>query len=111
VQNVTYSMQLKQAPDLYAKAQQATALLEDILKASAGRVTAEWDRIQDDQGLPAVSLRLADSTGARSAALAAWELEQRGQLRFRLYRIWDDLLRVRAEKQLEKLMEPASPGE
>ena len=99
--SVTYSDRASQGSAIL---QQATRQLEEILGRSAGLVKAEWDRREDARGRVLYTLRLSDWTGGVvSADFTPDELQSSSQVRYRLHRLWGDLLQERSQKQLEQL--------
>jgi hypothetical protein len=100
---VRYGYGVRQAGDLLALVSSANRVLSEVLGASAGLVSAEWDRTEDARGRPIVTLRLSDFTGAVTGTFAANELRSYPVLRNRLYSLWGDLLQVRNHRQLQEL--------
>jgi hypothetical protein len=101
--NVTYSDKAKQSGEGFSLLQQATSRLEEILGRSAGLVEAAWDRTEDDKGHPLYTLRISAWTDSAAASFTPEELVAPRDVRLRLRFLWDDLLRARNHKQLEKL--------
>ncbi len=101
--NVKYSDKAKQPAEGFTLLQQATALLEEVLGPSAAVVRAEWDRTEDEKGRTIYTLRLSDWTGAVQTKCAPDELESPRNLRYRLHRLWGDLLQLRSHQQLKNL--------
>lgn len=101
--NVTYTDQTRQRGEEHALLQQATNRLEEILGPSAARVKAEWERREDARGRTLYTLHLSDWTGDVKADFSPDELKSANQLRYRLHRLWGDLLQVRSQKQLDQL--------
>jgi hypothetical protein len=81
----------------------ANRVLADILGQSAGLVSAEWDRAEDDRGRTVVMLTLSDFTGKVTATFAPEELGDHRNIQIRLRRIWGDLLQLRTQKHREEL--------
>ena len=94
---------------LIVQTEQATKLLDKILRKYASQVSAEWG-CSEDNGHTLVTLRISDWSGAKSTAFDARQLEQPDQLRYRLLRLWGDLLEVRNEKQLQELIGTGGEG-
>jgi hypothetical protein len=109
MKEVVYGHRLRQAKELLACAQQRSAQLEELLGQSAPLVSAEWDRSEDAEGQPVVTLRLWDFTGSVTTVFDPKELESSAQMNQRLYRLWGDLLQVRSQEQLKELQEATSP--
>jgi len=104
MKEVIYRDGIRQSAELGVLAPQATKLLEEILGASGGLVTAEWDRGEDARGQAVVILRLSDFSGSVTATFEPTELESPAHLRARLRRLWGELLQVRSHKQLQELL-------
>jgi hypothetical protein len=100
--NVTYTEKARQWGEGFTRLQQVTTRLEEVAGPSASLVKAEWDRREDPKGRALYTLRLSDWSGAVSADFAPDELTSR-DVRYRLIRLWGDLLQVRSHKQLQKL--------
>lgn len=103
---VIYTDKAKQRGEEYPLLQQASQRLEEIVGPSADSVTAEWDRTEDGRGRMLYTLRISDWTGSATAALAPDELRSTVNLRHRLLQLWGDLLQIRNQYQLQKLMAP-----
>jgi len=72
---------------------------------SAAKVEAEWDRIRGAGDQPIYTLRLIDWSGTAMAGFGPDELNDTHDLRYRLLRLWGDVLQVRSHKHLQKLLE------
>ncbi len=103
MENLTYADNLKQSGNLLALAERASALLEEVLGASASLASAEWDCAADDRGRAVVTLRLWDSTGEARTRFTPKELTDPNRLRVRFHRLWGDILQIRSHKQLQEL--------
>ena len=75
MKEVLYGYRLRQSRELLALAQERTQELEEILKQFAPEVSAEWDRNEDAQGRPIVTLRLEDFSGSVTTVFELRELE------------------------------------
>lgn len=106
-----YTEKARQWGEGYALLHHATKRLEEILGPSASLVRAEWDRREDARGRTLYTLRLSDWTGETKADFAPDELASADQMRYRLHRVWGDLLQVRSQKQLEQLTGPSVAGD
>lgn len=100
--NVTYPDRAKQVEGFFLL-EQATACLTEVLGPSAEQVRIEWDRMEDACGRAVYTLRLSDWTGEASGNFSLEELRSSSQLRYRLVRLWGDLLQDRSHKQLKAL--------
>jgi hypothetical protein len=101
--NINYSDDVRRWAEIFPLVQKATNRLEEILGSSAGMVSGEWDRIQDEKGRDLLTLRLKDFTGEAVGRFVPDELRSASQTSFRLRRLWGDLLLIGSHKQLEKL--------
>jgi hypothetical protein len=90
---------------LYELVTAACQALRDIVGADGAEVIADWSMAKDLQGRSFVRLDLSDFTGRVEAKFAPDEMENSRQVRYRLYRIWGDLLQIRSHKQLKQLTE------
>ncbi len=99
---VTYSEDVKQAGD-YAHLQRATEQLQEMLGSSASSVVAAWDRRQNERGCESYILKLSDSSVSASSEFASPELHDGLLMRFRLHRIWAELLKIRGDRELQEL--------
>lgn len=107
MKEVEYGYHIRQVPALFRLAEQRTSQLEELLGPSASRVSGEWDRSEDAQGQPVVTLRLKDFTGSVTTVFEPKELESPTHMNQRLNRLWLDLLQVRSQQQLQELQEAA----
>jgi hypothetical protein len=101
--NVTYSEKVRQSPETYALLQQATTGLEEAIGPSAGSIRAEWDQTEDEKHQPRYTLRISDPKVSATASLDLEELTRPSFRKFRLLRIWSDLLMARSHKQQDDL--------
>src|SRR5260370_20371773 len=110
--NVTYNNEAKQQDDGAALMERATQVLEDeVLGKKASQVQAEWDRVADDKGQPRYILSLSDGTNKSQGSFDPDELRTPYKLRFRLSRLWDDVLRAQSEALLKKIFQALGEGE
>jgi len=100
---VTYSEKARQWGEGYQLVQNATKRLEEVLGQSADQVTAEWDRTKDPRGGVLYTLKLRDATDQVQASFTPDELKF--AVRFLLYRLWGDLLKIRSDEQHRKVQE------
>lgn len=100
---VIYSDKARQGGEGATLLQEATKRLDEVLGPSADRVTAEWDR-KDDNGHALYTLRISDQTESATASLAPDELTSPALLRMRLHLLWGDLLQERNHKELQELL-------
>jgi hypothetical protein len=85
--------------------EQADVVLREILGKNRGTATVEWDRAEDASGGNVITLTLSDFTGSVTGTFAPGELESKAHLRGRLYRLWGDLLSMRAREAANKLQQ------
>ena len=102
--NVVYSEKAKQRAEDFALLQKATDFLEEILKAKAAKVQAEWDRTEDAKGQTIFTLRVSDSVDSASHSFTPEELKS-SWLKFDLLRLWDDILRARGDRAFQRLLD------
>jgi hypothetical protein len=101
--NVSYTEKARQSGEGYALLEQATKRLEEVLGEEASRVSAEWDRTEDEKGQPLYALTLRDASDKVTGRLAPDELLSPPSTRFRLRRLWGDLLHARTENYFRGL--------
>ena len=111
MKSLTYTENLKQSSELFAQAQQATALLPEVLGRGAKRANVEWDCGKDASGKDVIILRLADSNVSDSAVFAPSEMRDTDNLRRRLNRLWRGILRTLSHQMLDKLLETSATQE
>ena len=98
--DVQYSPEARQWADGLTLLEKASTLLANILGPQRSQIVkAEWNRVQDHQGRTLYRLTIRDSTGEVSTDFAPDELQNPLHMRFRLYRLWGDLLQVRNDQQ------------
>jgi hypothetical protein len=98
--DVQYSPEARQWADGLTLFEQASTLLAEILGPQSSQlVKAEWNGVQDHQGRTLYRLTIRDNTGEVSTDFAPGELQNPLHMRFRLYRLWGDLLQVRNNLQ------------
>lgn len=102
---VIYSEATKQRPENHALLQSYTALLTGNIgpSSSSSRVKAEWDQKQDELGTITYSMRISDATGDVTASFRPDELARPLHMRFRLLRLWGELLQARIDRHLGNL--------
>ena len=93
--DVQYSPEARQSPEVKLL-EQASALLADIMGPQSSQlVKAEWTCLQDRQGRVLYRLTVRDFAGEASTDFALDELQIPLHMRFRMSRLWGDLLQVR----------------
>src|SRR3954452_21327058 len=100
--NVTYHDTARQWGEGYVLLQHATKRLEEVLGPSAGEVSAEWDRSQDERGRLVYTLKLSGFAREVSATFTPDELRSPSHLRSRLLDLWGDLLQAHSDAQVKK---------
>lgn len=103
--NARYSETTKQACAELPLLQEATARLEEVIGPSifVDQLRAEWNQDRDPKGRTHYTLRLSVQEESVSASFTPRELRDRRELRYRLIRLWGDLLQLISHKQLENL--------
>ena len=99
-----FRAKLNKSPRLKEKAERASAWLQDILGNSRSIVSAEWDLAEDARERSVLTLTLSDFTSTVTTTFEPSELENERQMRFRLNRLWADLLRIRSHKEIEAVI-------
>ncbi len=92
---------IRSRPDLESAVDQATKLLAEEMGASAARAKAEWTLTEDTRIRELIELRVSDWTGSVGYRFAPDELDDRDHMRYRLHRLWGDLLMVRSHVQID----------
>lgn len=80
-----------------------STLLDEVLGTSRTQVLADWDQGEDSQGKPVIILKLSDLTGTVTASFTQEDLMKTRHMKTRFLKLWGNLLRFRAEEQLENL--------
>jgi hypothetical protein len=105
MKEVTYSDAIQQDPQALALVQRGTGRLEEIVGRSASRVSAAWDRSQDNRGRPVLTLRIWDSDDEATVSFTLSQLEDELTRDILLYDVWGDLLQSRNNRQVQALLE------
>ena len=92
--NIKYTDNVKQWVEGYPLVQQATNRLKEVLGESAGLVTGEWDRTEDEKGRAVATLRLRDPNGEVVRKFTPDELRSPAQTAFGLYQLWGRLIQA-----------------
>ncbi len=103
MKSVTYHQGIKQSPDLYGLAEQATHRLNEEVGPAAAQVEAEWDATNDNGGRRRlVTLTLRDLPEEARGTFPVEDLNNPQMLGFRLRHVWMDLLRDRNHRLLRE---------
>jgi hypothetical protein len=96
---------LSEHPMLLSGVQEAKFILEQDLARGSIQVEATWELVESPPGKPFALLTLTDEETKVSVEqlFSARALENFDDVRFSLFRLWDDLLRKRGRRQLEAL--------
>ncbi len=108
--NVLYTDAVKHW-EAYSVLPAVTNMLQSIVKRFADEITAEWDLAKDERGQPVVCLRLSDSYGQVTAHLDPETWRYGNYLQLCLLGLWSELLAIRSDKHMEKLLEACNPAE
>ncbi len=101
---VQYSPEVRQWTEGLPLIQQASTRLAGILRPESSQlVKAEWTRVQDPEGRTLYRLTMRDLTGEVSTDFTLDELQNQLHMRFRLPRLWGDLLKIRNERQHQQV--------
>ena len=96
------------APEIQADEQtnrrvhEATRLLQSVVGKAARRLRVAWTAVEKDQ----MQLTLTDSTGEVSATFPVEDLIVGFRLRQQLSGLWNDLLDIRIEIQMDRIEHP-----
>jgi hypothetical protein len=102
--DVQYSPETRQSADVLKLLEQASARLADVVgPPSSQLVKADWTRVQDRQGRTVYRLTIRDGTDEVSTDFDVDELQNSLHMRFRLPRLWGDLLKIRGDRQHEQV--------
>ena len=102
--DVHYSPEARQWADGLTLVEQASTHLADILGPKSSQlVKAEWNRVQDHQGRTLYRLTIRDFSEVVSTDFSPDELQNPLHTRFRLSRLWGDLLQVRNDQEHQKV--------
>ena len=88
----------------------AHKILLDVVGLSGAQVREAWALRKDTNDRPLIHLNLSDFTAQVQDDFEPDELKNPRQMRYRLYRLWGDLLQDRSHKQLKELVEADSSG-
>ncbi len=101
---VQYSPEAKLSPEAVLL-EQASTLLRDILGQEVSQIMkAEWNCVPDRQGRTLYRLTLRDFTSEVCTEFTCEELQNPLHMRFRMYRLWGDLLQVRHNLQHQQVL-------
>jgi hypothetical protein len=109
--NVTYTDGARQWDKGFALLEEATKHLEKVAGPSADLVRADWERAEDTGGRAVYTLRLSEGTGKVEASFTLNELRSPSHMRYRLLRLWGDLLQIRSHRQLQEILSGGQEGE
>ncbi len=102
--DVQYSPEVRQWTEGWTLLQQASTRLAGIVgPESSPLVKAEWTRVQDPEGQALYRLTMRDLTGEVSTDFTPDELKNLLHMRFRLPRLWGDLLKIRNDHQHQQV--------
>lgn len=100
------SVELQADPVLSERVHQTRALVEDVLgPASSGQVGARWTVATNSDGRRYAVLNLHDWTWRKGVEtrFAPEELGTNPETRWKIHRLWGDLLQARNHQQLAEL--------
>lgn len=101
---VDYSPELRQLGDWNVLLEEASALLADVLGPQSSQlVKAEWTCVRDQRSRELYRLTIRDHTGEVSTDFAPDELQNQLHMKYRLHRLWGDLLQIRNNLQHEQV--------
>lgn len=94
-----------------AAVRKATDLLAEAIGGVTGGLEANWDLVTDSRGRALYRLKLRDWSGEVTADFAPDELSNESQIQRRVYRVWGDLLQVRARRQIKDVFDMVNTSE
>jgi hypothetical protein len=103
--NVNNSDRAKQGKEGFALLQEVTKRLEEMVRKSIAKVTADWDRVEDEKGHSLYTLRISDGTHSAQTQFTLAQLKFTVYWEGWLFRIWDELLAKRSDAQGRKVQE------
>src|SRR2546430_1471428 len=102
--DVQYSPETRQWADGFKLLEQASAHLADVVGPQPSRlVKAEWNRVKDHQGRQFYRLTIRDFAGEASTDFTLDELQNPLHMKFRLARLWGDLLQIHIDLAHEQV--------
>ena len=106
--NVIYTERAKQESEGYHLLQQLTKNLEEVIGPPAANLTAQWDRTNDAKGQTRYTLGITDSADKASTSFEPDELKSNHHMRYRLLRLYDNLLKARTDRHFRRLEDMGS---
>lgn len=101
---VLYSPETRQSPDRLTLLQEASQrLAESVSPQWSQLLKAEWSCVQDLKGRTLYRLTLRDDSGEVYTDFTPDELPNALHMRFRLPRLWGDLLKIRNDQQHQQV--------
>ena len=107
MKSVTYGKGVRENPEYLTLAEEATARLDKIMGRSAPNVSAEWERVEDGPAGNLIALRIWDAQDEARMLFVPDQMNDRKYpryLQFQLGGLWDDILKARNHRQLDKLL-------
>lgn len=102
--NVKYTDKVTQWDEGFNLIQQGTRRLEEVLGPAAPLVSAEWDRIKDENGRELIALRLKqDSVGEVIGKFDLKDLRSKAMTAFHLNSLWGNLIQMRIQNLFDDL--------
>jgi hypothetical protein len=101
----TLSDKVLSDPKAKAKAEELRPLLATVIGRSAPLVDVRWDLVGSSEGRSQLELNLSDWTSPEGvrASFGADESYGNFETRWKIHRLWGDLLQERNHRQLEQL--------
>src|SRR5262249_8868221 len=102
--NVIYHETTRQLGEDYLLLEKASKRLEEIAGRSAGQVSAEWGRANDDQGTAVYTLKISDPYGVAHATFTPDLLRSPNRVTIELASLWGGILQKKSEKLIEDFL-------
>jgi hypothetical protein len=112
---VEYAEGIRERREEFALLEQASALLtKSVSRQSSPSVKAEWHLLPSGAGKTEYRLTIRDSYGQVSSDFTLDELRNSLHMRFRIPRLWGDLLQIRSDqhwREIERLSSQIASGQ
>ena len=107
--DIQYSPEVRQWAEGSTLIEQASTLLVHAVGPKRSQqVSGEWIKVRDHLGQTLYRLTIRDSTGEASTDFAPSELRNPLQMKYRIYTLWDDVLKIHSDLQHERVLRLSS---
>lgn len=104
IMELDYAPEIRNNAEELARLEPASTLLAEVMGPNSSQlVRAKWNRVQDSRGRNVYRLTIYDLTGEVSTDFVANDLRNEMHMKFRMYRLWGDLLQIRNNRQHEEV--------